>query len=199
MVDMKLIRNVAILGLIVVTLVSLRYANSQRVERKRLGSNQTALLSQLEHYKVKDSLNVASSYLLTLKSAEFERNYSRLSALVGELGIKVRRLESISQNSIESNYTISVPVVRDSSLHGSYVKPIERVAFTNNYLSFSGVISDGVFSGDISTRDTLTQIVHRVPRKFLFFRWGTRELQQEIVSSNPYTQITYSRTIKIEK
>ena len=31
------------------------------------------------------------------------------------------------------------------------------------------------------------QAVHRIPRRFLFIRWGTKALRREIVSTNPHT------------
>lgn len=51
----------------------------------------------------------------------------------------------------------------------------------------------------IESRDTLRQIVHRIPRRFLFIRWGTKALRQEIISSNPHTRIVYSEYIRIER
>ena len=43
------------------------------------------------------------------------------------------------------------------------------------------------------------QVVHRIPRRFLFIRWGTKALRQEIVPSNPHTRIVYSEYVKIER
>ena len=47
--------------------------------------------------------------------------------------------------------------------------------------------------------DTLRQVVHRVPRRFLFIRWGTKALRQQIVSSNPHTRIVYTEYVRIER
>lgn len=51
----------------------------------------------------------------------------------------------------------------------------------------------------VESTDTLRQVVHRVPRRFLFIRWGTKALRQEIVSSNPHTRIVYSDYVKFER
>ncbi|WP_350308236.1 DUF6549 family protein [Gabonibacter massiliensis] len=51
----------------------------------------------------------------------------------------------------------------------------------------------------MESRDTLVQIVYRVPRKFLFIRWGTKAIRQEVISKNPYSKITYSRYIELRK
>ena len=51
----------------------------------------------------------------------------------------------------------------------------------------------------IACIDTLRQVVHRIPRRFLFIRWGTKALRQEIVSTNPHTRIVYAEYVKIER
>ena len=51
----------------------------------------------------------------------------------------------------------------------------------------------------VESTDTLRQVVHRIPRRFLFIRWGTKALRQEIVSSNPHTRIVYSDYVKFER
>lgn len=43
----------------------------------------------------------------------------------------------------------------------------------------------------------IPQEVCRVPRRLWFIRWGTKELRQEIVSSNPHTRITYNRCVRL--
>ena len=46
---------------------------------------------------------------------------------------------------------------------------------------------------------SLFQVVHRVPKQWLFFRWGTKAIRQEVVSSNPHTKIVYSEYIELKK
>ena len=47
--------------------------------------------------------------------------------------------------------------------------------------------------------DTLRQIIHRVPRRFLFLRFGTKAVRQEIVSSNPHSRIVYTEYVRFER
>ena len=51
----------------------------------------------------------------------------------------------------------------------------------------------------IRISDTLLQWFHRMPRRFLFIRWGTKALRQEIVSTNPHTRIVHAEYVKIER
>ena len=62
-----------------------------------------------------------------------------------------------------------------------------------------GCLFNGEFSGLIVSRDTLVQVVHRVPRQWLFFKWGTKGIRQEIMSKNPHTEITYAEYIELKK
>jgi hypothetical protein len=50
----------------------------------------------------------------------------------------------------------------------------------------------------ISSRDTLIQVVHRVPKRFLFFRFGTKAIRQEILSRNPHTNIIYTEYVELK-
>ena len=66
------------------------------------------------------------------------------------------------------------------------------------------VTIDGLVAGDsvrcrIESVDTLRQVVHRIPHRFLFIRWGTKALRQEIASSNPHTRIVYTEYIRTER
>ena len=51
----------------------------------------------------------------------------------------------------------------------------------------------------VQSIDTIIQIVHRVPRKFLFIRYGTKGIRQEIVSANPHTHIVSARYIEFPR
>lgn len=63
----------------------------------------------------------------------------------------------------------------------------------------SGVIDSGKVNLSVNTTDTILQIVHRVPKRFLFFRFGCKAIRQEIVSKNPYNRIVYSEYIELKK
>ncbi len=165
-----------------------------RRECVRMEGNQRAMLAEAETYRVRDSLQAASVLVLTMRSAEVEGHFASLTALVRDMGVKVRRLESLSQTAVESRYEV-VTTLRDTVA----LAAAQALRYDNGHLTIDGIVAEGTFRGQVVSRDTLTQVVHRVPRRFLFFRFGVRELRQEIVSSNPHSRIVYSRFIKIEK
>lgn len=49
------------------------------------------------------------------------------------------------------------------------------------------------------SRDTLLQVVRVVPKRFLFFRWGVKEIRQDVKVLNPNTDVTFSEFIEITK
>lgn len=76
---------------------------------------------------------------------------------------------------------------------------LRRFRWSDPWVTVEGILGRDSVACRIESRDTLRQIVHRIPRRFLFIRWGTKALRQEIISSNPHTRIVYSEYIRIER
>ena len=178
-------------------LVLWRMYGSEKAERTRLDSNQRVLMEGMEHFRTKDSLSAIRIERLQLTEREFSRYCQDLEEKVRSLKIKINQLKSVSETATEVRYEVRT-VLRDSVLPGA-VDTVRCLDYRNNYLAFSGCLEGKNFSGTITGRDTLTQVVYRVPRKFLFVRWGTKAIRQEIVSANPYTQLVYSTYVEIKK
>lgn len=179
-----------------VVLLSLRVRHLQQ-EKTRLEDNQKMLLSDVQYYKTSDSLNAAGVNRLVLTNKEFKKYNADLKKTVENLKLKVRRLQSVSQTAISSVYPIRTTLC--DSILPDKIDTIQCVSYHDNYVTLSGCIENKEFSGLIQSRDTLIQIVHRVPRKFWFIRWGTKAIRQEVISKNPYSKITYTKYIELRK
>lgn len=168
-------------------------------EKNRFESNQTSLLKEVRIYKTSDSLNAASVEKLTLTNREFEKYNGNLVKSVESLNLKVRRLQSISQTATKAQYLVST-LVKDSLIYTSSIPDtIKCINLKDTWLKLSGCIQDKQFSGSIEIPDTLIQVVHRVPRKFLFVRYGTKAIRQEVLSLNPHTRIEYTKYIEFKR
>lgn len=195
--------TIAVALLCAALVISVGYGRRERAERLRLEGNQNGLLEQLQgelrSFRVRDSLNAVSSGVLSLRVAEFERGCGQLSQLLRDVGLKIKRIETLSQSATRSRYEVAAPL-RDTVMvvSGADVTA-QTIHFADPYLSLDGVVHSGSFYGRVTSYDTLVHVVHRIPRRFLFFRWGVKELRQEVVSTNPHTQITYNRSVKITK
>ena len=62
----------------------------------------------------------------------------------------------------------------------------------------ANVSSFGVLSQK-SVRQSLHQVVHRVPRKFIFIPYGTKAIRQEVWLSNPNTELVYTEYIELSR
>ena len=165
-------------------------------EVTRLSANQRALLSDAEYYRTRDSLSAASVERLQLTNREFERYCADLKLRVGELGIKVKRLQSVASTGIETKYNV-IASIKDSTVLRDSTVILKCLEINTPYLVVSGCVENKAFTGSIVSRDTLDQIVHRIPHRFWFIKWGTKAVRQEIVCRNPYSSILYSEYIEL--
>ena len=96
------------------------------------------------------------------------------------------------------------PVPHDTCsriLSGSYRPPdvSQTVSWSDPWITLRGEIEGDSMQVHIESRDTLQMIVHRVPKKFLFFRFGTKGVRMEVVSQNPHSRLSYPRIIMFRK
>lgn len=183
----------------VLAIVGLSYTvNDLRGERDRYKANQTSLLGQVEYYKTENGKNVASVQKLTLSYDELKENYDLIKKVADELGIKLKRIQSVSQNHTQTDIRFETEL-RDTVIYrDSILIPVMLFDWRDPWIDVTGMIDEPKVEMTIESRDTLVQIVHRVPHKWWFFKWGTKAIRQEIVSSNPHTKITYSEYIELK-
>ena len=191
-------RYILIIILVIIIFFLSRSLHRQRQENDRLSSNQTALFQDISYYRTRDSLSAASVERLTLTKKELEQNCEALARDIIDLKITLKRVQSVSQASIETEHIIRT-VVRDSLIVRDRVDTLQCIDYHDNYLTLSGCIEHNHFSGHIMSRDTLLQVIHRVPHRWWFIKWGTKAVRQEIVSKNPHTHVVYSRYIELKR
>lgn len=210
-------------GLLWLQTVRLR---GERAERKRVQSNNEVLTDSMEFYRTASGKHAASRQVLELRASELERYNAQLAATVRELRIKARRLEAAAMTATRTEVQITAPLEPaspQSSAWEKYGAGVRRAAdsvkaaldrkfsglpkvpeakvfrWSDRHVSVDGVIRDDSASCRVVSVDTLQQIVHRVPRRFLFIRWGTKAIRQEVVSSNPHTNIVYTEYIELKR
>lgn len=105
-----------------------------------------------------------------------------------------------------SSLSVLLPSLPDVSLQ-PYSHDRSRVAdegtkvfrWHDTWVTVEGSVTADSVRCRVESIDTLRQVVYRVPRRFLFFRWGTKAIRQEISSSNPHTRIIWTEYVKFEK
>ena len=180
-----------------------------RNENKRLKNNQTALAQEVEHYKSALGDEVASAQILRLRCGEYEDLRKADAERIKSLGIRIRRLESaarsIAATEVEARTTIrDTIVVRDTVRLSDTVRhadTLRRFRWSDPWVEVEGEIDGGGGGVRCTVRsiDTLHQVVHRVPRRFLFIRYGTKAIRQDVFSTNPHTRIAYTEYVEFER
>lgn len=196
-----MVRAVLIIIVIAAFIVLWEMYRSSRRECTRLKDNQRTLFTDVEIYRTRDSLSAAGVERLTLTNREFKRYASRLEKTVKTLDLKVRRLQSVAQVAVSTLYPVT------ARLWDSVVSPdppeipetVRRLYYRDRWLTIDGTVRGSEFLGTIESRDTLVQVIHRVPRRFWFVRWGTKAVRQEVTTRNPYSRITYTEYIELKR
>lgn len=166
-------------------------------ENARLENNNYALIESVKTYRTKADESAASVQVLRLKVGEYEELRAADAERIRKLKIKLKRLESASKSVTKTAVDITVPlrdtvILRDTlRLHDT----VRLFRWRDSWVTVDGVIDNHSVSCSVSSVDTLHQIIHRIPRRFLFFRYGTKAIRQEIVSSNPHTEVVYSEVV----
>lgn len=187
--------NIALLILV----VSLScWLGNVREEKKRLENNQEALLSDILYYKTETGKNAASVQRLELTKSELEKHCQDLTQTVEDLGIKVKRLQSAATTVSKTEVEIQT-VARDSIVYRDRPVNLKVINWRDPWVSLNGVLDGEVFSAKIESVDTLSHVVHKVPKKFLFFRFGVKAVKLDVVSKNPHSKIIYTEYIELKK
>lgn len=184
-------------ALILTVLVLSYWLNSVREEKKRLADNQEALLSDVDYYKTESGKNAASVLKLELSKSELENHCQDLTKTIDDLNIKIGRIQSVSTTVTKTEVEIQT-VVRDSIVYRDLPVNLKVVKWRDPWVTLNGVLDGETFSAKIESVDTLSQVVHRIPKKFLFIKWGTKAIRQEVVSSNPHSKIVYTEYIELK-
>ena len=195
-------RKFLILYAVTVTALLIAGYRRHRSENQRLTQNQNALAADVTRYRTRLGEEAASAQALRLRCGEFERLRAADAARIRALGLKLRRLEAAATTVTSTAVGIRAPV-RDTvivHLRDTLVvrDTLRLFRWQDRWVKVDGALYADSVSCRVESIDTLRQLVHRIPRRFLFIRWGTKALRQEIVSSNPHTRIVHAEYVKIE-
>jgi hypothetical protein len=189
--------------------VAFKECHDLRGEAGRTKENQDILLhnGRVEIGRTQSGRPRASVPAITLKTSDLKRNPDSLLAVNRkELKIKNSRIMAAATTSTTTKVDVKVaiqPVPHDTcsrSLSGLYRPPdVSQVSWSDPWITLRGDIDGDSMQVHIESRDTLQMVVHRVPKKFLFFRYGTKGVRMEVVSQNPHSRLSYPRIIMFKK
>jgi hypothetical protein len=172
-----------------------------REERNLYRQDTYSLLKDIEHYRVMDSIGVASISELCLTVDEYKKYRQADMKLIESLKVDRKRLQQVIASQMQSVYELQ-GTVRDSIVYrDNYIRDTLRcVAINEKWFDLSGCIDAGAkFTGRFENRDSLLYVEHVIPKRFWFIKWGVKERRQEIVSRNPHTKITGAEFVTVRK
>ena len=189
-----IILAIIFLVLIISLGVSVKSCSNLKQEKVKLENNQDVLIKSNTLFKIKDSLNATKINALTLNLSSAKEYYQRLIKDAKQAGIKEGRINSITEFGTNTLDTIIIRL-KDSIIIYDTLKCFN---YNDEFMVMKGCIKNDSLSLNYSNTDTLIQFVSRVPKQWWFFKWGTKAIQQTIISKNPKTQFTYQKYIEIK-
>ena len=176
---------------------------TKNVEISRKTSNIEVLNSEFQKYKVestikingKDStiqLNAAKINSLSYTVSEFEQYRANDYQTIESLKLRLKNVLSVSNVETQVEQHITAPTTKtDSSTCFNY---------KDEFLDLSGCVIDTVASIGYKVKDKLL-IVPSIVKKhhFLWFEWGVKGIQLDVLSKNPNSSFTYESYIEIKK
>lgn len=181
---------VAVLTLVIALCLTVALYLNARADRDRLRQNQSLLLHNgaVEIKQTTTGRSQASVPALTLRQKEFRQSNDTLLKIARTARIKPTRINEAATVATQTTDTIAAPLRRDTA-----------ITWHTPWQSLAATITRDTLHATITTNDTLDIIVHRVPRRFLFFRFGCRQVRLDIISRNPHTHLTYARYYRLVK
>ena len=191
---------IIIAGIILVSIITIGLMwskiSSLKTDNTRLSTNQTTLNTEVKKWKTKDSLNVAQAPSLTYTQSEVAKYDPALVQTVKELGVQLKNVQSILDTRTITQIKIKT-TVRDSI---SLVDTLKCFNYSDEFTKLTGCFNLDTVNIDLKTFDSLTTVVSRVPaHKFLWWTWGVKGINLNIISKNPNTSFDYLKYIELKK
>ena len=195
--DNYLFVGLAVMALIIYVLWGLY--SDMRADRNRLRINQAELLEQTGLFR-KDAAEAAENVRqLTLTIQELKAGRPALVEKIKDQGVKPKDIQGVTTTIAEAKADIKASLREEIRMTDTIPKIVSKIEWIDGYFTLKAVIGDKILTGTGMYRDIRIQTLYRVPRKFLFIRWGTKEVRQVARFSNPKARIVFQEVIKIEK
>ena len=164
-------------------------------ETKRLRNNCEALASETRFYQTRLDESAASVVAMQLEMEEYRKQHAEDLRRIRALDIKLRRVESVATTATENKVKFVAPRIDTIILRDT----LSLFRWSDSWTRVEGTIRNNEVECSIESIDTLHQVIHRVPHRWWFIRYGTKAIRQEITSSNPHTRIVYTEYIELPK
>ena len=190
---------IVVIGILISRLKTV--SNDRDVQRKNVEN----LFESVGNYKVQDSLQAATIGDLQLTLKQYKQFRAEDAELISQLKVDNKRLQGVVTTQTESYYNHTA-ILRDSVRMLVTRQPdsikIPRLVKTANYSdewhTLNITIDGDSLNYRLRTRESLIITNHIVPKKFLWFKFGCKEVRTDVVSKNPYIENISLESITIK-
>lgn len=195
---------------ILIILITIIIALSARLKKVKADrdvqrKNVETLFTSVESYKVQDSLQAATIGDLQLTLKQYKQFRAEDAQLISCLKLDNKRLQGVVTTQTESYYQHTA-ILRDSvkmlitKIPDSIKVPIivKTANFADAWHSLNIVIDGDSLNYRLRTKESLIITNHVVPKKFLWFKFGCKEVRTDVVSKNPYVENISLESITIK-
>ena len=190
---------VAVAAILFLLLHQDRLIKKYKAESEKYRANTTALMEDVTHYKLRDSLNGARADALELSMKELQKWRADDAELIKDLKIKNRDLAAINKAQTQTIIELRARGKDTLIIRDSIVTPAQAYHIGDKWYNFDCVVADNELSGNLAVRDSLV-LVEQVKYKY-FLWWKTKKIKDrkvDCVSLNPYSTILGVERIIIE-
>ena len=181
---------------------SLKVVTEERdIQRK----NVETLFTDVENYEVRDSLKAATIADLQLTLSQYKRFREEDAELISDLKVDNKRLQGVVTAQTESYYHHTA-ALRDSVRMLVARQPdsikipilVKTANYSDEWHMLNITIDGDSLNYRLRTRESLIITNHIVPKRFLWFKFGCKEVRTDVVSKNPYVESISLESITIK-
>lgn len=180
---------IIMLGMVCTISFQAKYIKKQKANIERLDGNVTALTTDINHFKVNDSLNAATIQSLNITVSEFKDMNVEAKKTIDALNIKYKRLLKVNQTITQENQDLLLNKTIDTLILKDTIVKTVSASYRSPYLDLNIYDLGNQYQVKYESRDTIDQILENIPKKFLFIRYGTKGFKTTYVNRNPNAKI----------
>lgn len=180
---------IIMLGMVCTISFQAKYIKKQKANIERLNGNVTALTTDINHFKVNDSLNAATIQSLNITISEFKDMNIEAKKTIDALNIKYKRLLKVNQTITQENQDLLLNKTIDTLILKDTIVKTVSASYRSPYLDLDIYDLGNQYQVRYESRDTIDQILENIPKKFLFIRYGTKGFKTTYVNRNPNAKI----------
>ncbi len=152
-------------------------------------SNIEALTTDITRYKSKLGESVASVKQLNYTISDLKERESALYNEIKSLRVDIKRLKSATSVVTETKIDTIVKVVKENNIFVA--------SYSDEFNHIRAEIKGDSAKLSYTGTDNILIAVHVIPKKFLFFRYGIKDVRTEVKNSNDKVHISDIKSVMI--